>query len=143
MNPSDWKRLNKILAEWNIGGLVLSLLGFLLRDWRDLQLSFALFSLVTKLSYQDFFILKLKFNIKFKILILIQIEASLSLLSGNQALSSANCLNRLICFQLLFLYVPFLPESPRWLVWKARTSEALDVLVSIAHVNRLKIPSQD
>ena len=64
-----WKRLNKILAEWNIGGLIISLLGFLLRDWRDLQLSFALFSLVTKLSYQDFFILKLKFNIKFKILI--------------------------------------------------------------------------
>ena len=62
-----WKRLNEILAEWNIGGLVLSLLGFLLRDWRDLQLSFALFSLVTKISYQDFFILKLKFNIKFKI----------------------------------------------------------------------------
>jgi len=78
-----------MMLEWNIGGLVLSLLGFLLRDWRDLQLSFALFSL------------------------------------------------------LLFLYVPFLPESPRWLVWKARTSEALDVLVSIAHVNRVEVLRAD
>ena len=38
---------------------------------------------------------------------------------------------------MLFLYVPLIPESPRWLVSKARTSEALDVLTSIAQVNRL------
>merc|ERR1719234_144387 len=74
-----------MMLEWNMGGLVLCLLSFLIRDWRDLQLSFAIFSL------------------------------------------------------LLLLYVPFLPESPRWLVLKGRSSEALDALMSIAHANRVEM----
>jgi len=78
-----------MMLEWNIGGLILCLLSFLIRDWRDLQLSFAIFSL------------------------------------------------------LLLLYVPFLPESPRWLVSKARTSEALDALMLIAHINRVVMPRAD
>ena len=58
-----------------------------------------------------------------------------SLISGE--ITNSKAPKKLFCFQLLFLYVPLIPESPRWLVSKARNSEALDVLTSIAQVNRL------
>ena len=41
-----------------------------------------------------------------------------------------------IWLQFLLLYIPMIPESPRWLVSKGRTSAALDVLMSIARVNK-------
>ena len=45
-----------------------------------------------------------------------------------------------IWLQFLLLYIPMIPESPRWLVSKGRTSAALDVLMSIARVNKLVSP---
>ena len=45
-----------------------------------------------------------------------------------------------IWLQFLLLYIPWIPESPRWLVSKGRTSAALDVLMSIARVNKLVSP---
>lgn len=44
-----------MMLEWNGGALVLCLLSFLLRDWRDLQLSFAILSLVLPLKGRGIF----------------------------------------------------------------------------------------
>ena len=45
-------------------------------------------------------------------------------------------INMIARLQFLLLYIPMIPESPRWLVSKGRTSAALDVLMSIARVNK-------
>ena len=49
-------------------------------------------------------------------------------------------INMIAQLQFLLLYIPMIPESPRWLVSKGRTSAALDVLMSIARVNKLVSP---
>jgi MFS family permease len=42
-----------------------------------------------------------------------------------------------IAFQIVFalfilIFIPGLPESPRWLVWKGREDDALDVLCALS-----------
>ncbi|ODM95937.1 Organic cation transporter 1 [Orchesella cincta] len=45
-------------------------------------------------------------------------------------------------FLLYYIYIKYLPESPRWLLAQKRTKEALDILEHLAKVNGTELPER-